>query len=719
MYVSNVDSYQILRNLDGYGVVMMSETYPSYFGLSHPETRQALMDWVADGGSLFVIYPPNTGSMVDFLGVTFTLDAGNGLVVADPDHPIVNYPYTAVTQGWPQTYEARGYWTDFADDGYVPVLTHPDVPSGAVTMVKHHGKGVIVLDSSLASYTRYLDTGSWIIENTLSFIQRNRVKQLASSSTAPAVQSSDHAMDDYFDNIFTYRYPGATAISVHISEMDMEDGYDFIQVLDAKGRLQETFTGAATDLWTMVVPGDTIYLRVITDGSIKSWGFETDLLRHYGQWVAEIPAMDMTGKVTYYISTRDGAGNAATSPTYTMYLTEPPVVMNITTGPDHPSGSDAITVNAEVLDSIVRDDIPAEWDAGSVVDLSVDASLGVHLSETVDNSDRYFAGDDHGKIYMLKVGPDLMVTSSTQIATMSAKVRGLVCGDFDEDGDVDVVVMNMTDGYLYLIEQTSEWNFSSPVSTGTYTGVTNKDTYGFDVGDFNEDGHLDIVGGGNQRTIRLFAGQGNGTFNVSTVGTISADLRSIAVGDIDNDGHLDLLVAPLSGNLLSYLGHGNGTFTIRTTVFPYPGTSGASKSVDLADLDGDGNLDIIVNTRYLYIHMGHGDGVNFTYGGSIADVSSWGEMEILDMDDDGDLDLILVRYAQRDVRTYENTGLWRQVPMFNLVDTHAVSSSIYVFGLTRSQPTFKTSGSVTSPVHDMGSAVDWRYVQLDHISTKG
>ncbi|MCK5414303.1 MAG: VCBS repeat-containing protein, partial [Thermoplasmata archaeon] len=189
--------------------------------------------------------------------------------------------------------------------------------------------------------------------------------------------------------------------------------------------------------------------------------------------------------------------------------------------------------------------------------------------------------------------------------------------------------------------------------------------------------------------------------------------------DFDNDGHLDLLVAPLSGNLLSYLGHGNGTFTIRTTVFPYPGTSGASKSVDLADLDGDGNLDIIVNTRYLYIHMGHGDGVNFTYGGSIADVSSWGEMEILDMDDDGDLDLILVRYAQRDVRTYENTGLWRQVPMFNLVDTHAVSSSIYVFGLTRSQPTFKTSGSVTSPVHDMGSAVDWRYVQLDHISTKG
>ncbi|MCK5414867.1 MAG: hypothetical protein KAJ35_05760, partial [Thermoplasmata archaeon] len=294
MYVSNVDSYQILRNLDGYGVVMMSETYPSYFGLSHPETRQALMDWVADGGSLFVIYPPNTGSMVDFLGVTFTLDAGNGLVVADPDHPIVNYPYTAVTQGWPQTYEARGYWTDFADDGYVPVLTHPDVPSGAVTMVKHHGKGVIVLDSSLASYTRYLDTGSWIIENTLSFIQRNRVKQLASSSTAPAVQSSDHAMDDYFDNIFTYRYPGATAISVHISEMDMEDGYDFIQVLDAQGRLQETFTGAASDLWTMVVPGDTIYLRVITDGSIKSWGFETDLLRHYGQWVTEIPAMDMT-----------------------------------------------------------------------------------------------------------------------------------------------------------------------------------------------------------------------------------------------------------------------------------------------------------------------------------------------------------------------------------------------------------------------------------------
>jgi hypothetical protein len=352
------------------------------------------------------------------------------------------------------------------------------------------------------------------------------------------------------------------------------------------------------------------------------------MLRHYGRWETGIPALDVTGTVTYSVSTSDGAGNTGTSPTYYLELTEPPVVMNLTTSPDRPSSLDAITVSAEVMDAVVRDDVPKEWEAGSSVNLTMDSGAGLRLTRTVTRTDRYFASSDNGNIYMLEIGPDMTVTSSTVIASMPYRQRGLVSGDFDEDGDVDLVVMNRTSGYLYFIEQTANWTFAAPVSTGTYTGVTSKETYGFAVGDFNEDGHLDIVGGGYQTTIRLFAGHGNGTFDVSTLGTISANLVSISTGDMDNDGHLDMLVAPYSGNLVSFLGHGNGTFTSKTSVYPNPGAGGSTRATCLADFDGDGNLDILVSTGDLYLHLGHGDGVNFTYGGRIGDIAVGGEFDL-------------------------------------------------------------------------------------------
>ncbi|MCJ2541271.1 MAG: VCBS repeat-containing protein, partial [Candidatus Thermoplasmatota archaeon] len=637
MSTSHVDSYTVLRNLDGYGVVMMSQLDGGSFGLSSPGNRKALMDWVADGGSLYVIYPPNVASIPDFLGVTYTRDSGDGLVVSDPEHPIVNYPYPAVTQGWPSTYEVGGYWSDYIDDGYEPVITHPDVPSGAVTMVKSHGKGIIVLDSTSASYSMYLTTGRWVIENTLAFIQRNRVEQLADSSTAPAVQSTDHAVKDYFDNIFTYRFPGAAALQVHLSTMDVEDGYDFIQVLDGRGRLHQTLTGAQTDLWTIVVPGDTIHLRLITDGSIRSWGFETDLVRHYGRWVAHLPALDVPGTVTYSLQMVDGAGNTGTSPVYTLELKEPPIVMNITTSPDRPSDSQALTVVAEVLDVVVRDDSAAEWVAGTMVNTTVDGTGDLRLTDKVSDPDGFFASDDAGRIYKLEVGSDMMFTGATQIATLGTYLRSFVAGDFDEDGDIDVVAMNRSDGYLYFLEQTSAWTFSAPVKTGTDTGAIGTTVYAFAVGDFNEDGHLDIVGGGNQKTVRLFAGQGNGSFDTSVVGTVPQNLVSMATGDMDNDGHMDILAVPYSGRLVSFLGHGNGTFTSRTSVYPYYGSTTGVKGADLADMDGDGNLDILINPGLMAILLGKGDGVNFTYGGFIAQSNTYGEVEAVDLDDDGDL----------------------------------------------------------------------------------
>ncbi len=70
----------------------------------------------------------------------------------------------------------------------------------------------------------------------------------------------------------------------------------------------------------------------------------------------------------------------------------------------------------------------------------------------------------------------------------------------------------------------------------------------------------------------------------------------VAVGDYDNDGYEDLFVTSLGGNHL-YHNNGNGTFTDVTAKAGVGGT-GWSTSAAWVDLDGDGYLDLVV-LRYI------------------------------------------------------------------------------------------------------------------------
>ena len=118
-------------------------------------------------------------------------------------------------------------------------------------------------------------------------------------------------------------------------------------------------------------------------------------------------------------------------------------------------------------------------------------------------------------------------------------IADIDAADFDNDGDIDYVVCftGVNDGELAWFQRQDD---------GTYikwTIATNKDFIMADVADFNGDGWVDIAAVGlvnSDRTCRVYTNQRNLFFNENLYGADIMD--SIDADDIDNDGDVDLII---------------------------------------------------------------------------------------------------------------------------------------------------------------------------------
>ncbi len=190
--------------------------------------------------------------------------------------------------------------------------------------------------------------------------------------------------------------------------------------------------------------------------------------------------------------------------------------------------------------------------------------------------------------------------------------------------------------------------------------------------DLNGDGHNDIaLGGSGESTLRYYASDSHNTaINFTQTDSIAPDLGSWSnpdAADLDNDGDLDLIVGYQDGILRYFVNNGS----ITTPVFAYVTNIldiGDFSSPDLGDLDGDGDLDMVVGRSndpilYYYQNTGTPSQYNFSLGGvnflgnncRPGDGSVRCDPQLVDFDNDGDLDL-LVTQDNAITRYWRNDG---------------------------------------------------------------
>lgn len=125
-------------------------------------------------------------------------------------------------------------------------------------------------------------------------------------------------------------------------------------------------------------------------------------------------------------------------------------------------------------------------------------------------------------------------------------------------------------------------------------------------GDFNRDGRLDIfVAGhgydappfpGEKNVLLLSNGDGTYTDKSSNLPGLSDFSHSACTGDINGDGFLDIYVGNVGGTESPYflMGGVGGTFTLSRAGLPFGIVTRGSTACQLADLDGDGHVDLVL-----------------------------------------------------------------------------------------------------------------------------
>lgn len=269
------------------------------------------------------------------------------------------------------------------------------------------------------------------------------------------------------------------------------------------------------------------------------------------------------------------------------------------------------------------------------------------------------------KNFQYRNNGDGAFTKITQgpIVTDAGSINGCVWGDYDRDGWLDLFVA-MYSGNHRLYHNNRDGTFSRTADLPTVGAATNPAWV-----DYDNDGFPDLfVPAWSSGKNALYHNNGNGTFTrITNSPLVSEGGKSLSAtwGDYDNDGFPDLFVA--NGNYdngqyqnFFYHNNGDGTFTKITTGAIATG-EGDSGGAAWADVDNDGDLDLLVTNNsgqneFFYLNNGDGTFTEITQGNLVNSGGTGNGAVFTDYDRDGFLDLFVANWSNENNWLFRNKG---------------------------------------------------------------
>jgi hypothetical protein len=186
------------------------------------------------------------------------------------------------------------------------------------------------------------------------------------------------------------------------------------------------------------------------------------------------------------------------------------------------------------------------------------------------DTDAFVTYYQHGARFYFNDGKGVLTEGDQEISG-----SGIAVGDVDGDKDLDIV--SIREGRMASIWLNDKGRF---VLRETTTDIGEGILY-IRLVDFDADGDLDFVALRRAAASTLWENDGRGSFRKSE--QVFGSGTRLAAGDIDRDGRTDLVI----GSAV-WLNRGGGRFESVQTI-----PLGDAASLELADIDGDGDLDLL------------------------------------------------------------------------------------------------------------------------------
>lgn len=241
-----------------------------------------------------------------------------------------------------------------------------------------------------------------------------------------------------------------------------------------------------------------------------------------------------------------------------------------------------------------------------------------------------------------------------EISKSEGAISHIELVDINGDGDNDILTIVPNGNRIFWQKADGKGGFGSVNEITLQSGGAEI----VHAGDIDGDGDMDILA----LTSSVIWYENLGTSGFGTGKVIASSSEGVALGalaDADNDGDLDLFLTHRDSSKVVWMKNdGSGSFGLPITI---TSKTALVQNVHAADLNGDGNIDFMVTSRETdevvwFENLGNGIFELDKEKVAVDDLDYPDGVETQDLNNDGDLDLVVVRDYGGKKRYYLNNG---------------------------------------------------------------